>query len=78
MFVVYVLVVYAWWRSWFLFCHHASVDGVGVGCGHYELILVMHLLCMLASIHHYAYIDMIIVVVHEIMVCGWYGHALIT
>lgn len=56
-------------------CLHVEVDGVVVGYGRHEYMSVMHLLCISVSIHHYAYIDMVIVVVHEVMVCGWYSHA---
>ena len=76
--VVYVLIVYAWWWSWLQLSCHVKVDGVVVGSRRRECMSIMHLLCMLVSIRNYAYIDMVIVFVHEIMVCGWYGHALIT
>lgn len=46
-----------------------------VGCGHHECMLVMHWLCMIVLMCCYTYINMVIVVVHEIMVCGWYGDA---
>ena len=36
MFVVYVLVVYAWWWSLLQWCHHVEDDGVIVGCIHHE------------------------------------------
>ena len=52
-----------------------KIDGVVVVCIYCECVLVMHLLCMLVSIRHYAYIDMVIVVVPKVMVCGWYVHA---
>ena len=52
-----------------------EVDGVIVVCGRNECMLVIQLLCMSVSICNYAYIEMVIVVVHEVMVCGWYSHA---
>ncbi len=39
------------------------------------LYLVVMSVCRLCI--SYSYIDMVIVVVHDIMVCGRYGHALI-
>ena len=38
MFVVYVLVVYAWWWSLLQLCRHVEDDGVVVACGHHELM----------------------------------------
>jgi len=55
-----------------------EVDGVVVVCGHHECMSVMHWLCMSVLIYRYAYIDVIIVVMHEVIVCGWYGRALMT
>jgi len=52
-----------------------KVDGVVVGCICCEFLSVMHLLCMLVSIRHYTYIDMVIVVMHVVMVCGLCSHA---
>ena len=77
MLMVYVLIVYAWWWSWLQLCRHVNVDGVVLGCGCHECMLVMHWLCMLVLICCYTYIDMVIVVVNKVMVCGRYGHALI-
>ena len=74
MFVDYVIILYAWWFSLWQLFHHVEVDGVVVGCGRHECMSVMHWLCKLVLICFYAYIDMVIVVMHEIMVCGWYGH----
>jgi len=75
MLVVYVLVVYEWCWSWLHLCHHVKIDGVVVGCVCHECMSIMHCLCMSMLICCYAYIDTVIVVVHDIMVCGWYGHA---
>jgi len=49
-----------------------------VRCGLHESMLVIHLLCMPMIIYCYAYIDMVVVVMLEVMVCGRYGYALIT
>jgi len=43
-----------------------------VGYGRHECMLVMHWLCMLVLIYCYAYIDIIVVFMHEVMECGWY------
>jgi len=48
-----------------------KVDGVFVGCGRHECMLVMHSLCMSVSICHYAYIVMVKGVVHEVIVCSY-------
>ena len=55
-----------------------KVDGIDFGCGRHEYMSIMHWLCMLVFICCYEYIDMVIVFVHEVVVCGWYGHALLT
>ena len=68
MFMDYVLVVYAWWWSFLRLFHHVVVDGVVVGCDRHNFMLVMHLLCMLVYIRCYAFIFMVIVVVHEVIV----------
>ncbi len=54
-----------------------EVDGV-VGCGHHGCLSVMHLLCMSVLIYCYEYIEMVAVFMHKVIVCGWYGHTLIT
>lgn len=72
MLVGYVLVVYAWFWSSLHLCHHVKVDGIVVGCVYHECMSIMHSLCMLVFICCYPYIDMVIVVVHEIsMVMHW-------
>ena len=43
-----------------------------VGFARHECMSVMHWLCMSVLIYCYAYIDMVVVVMHEVMVCGWY------
>ncbi len=73
--MVCVLVVYAWCWSWLDLYHHVKVDVVFVGCVCHEGTSVMHWLCMLVLICRYAYTDLVIVVVHELIICGWYGHA---
>ena len=46
MLVAYVLVVHAWWWSWFQLCRHEKVDSVDVVFFYHEYMLVMHWLCM--------------------------------
>jgi len=77
MLMVYLLIVYVGCGSWLYLCHHLKVDGFVVGCVFREYMLAMHWLCMSMLICFYTYIDMVIVVVHDVMVCGRYGHALI-
>lgn len=87
MLVVYVLVVYAWWWPWLKWCLHVKVDGVfldvvvmsiGQLCPGYAC-QCLYVLCIhpCHTYLDYAYIDMVIVVVHEVMVCRRYGHDLI-
>ena len=47
-----------------------KVESVIVGCGRHECMSIMHWLCMSVLIYCYAYIDMVIVVMHEVMMCG--------
>jgi len=75
MVVVYVLIVSTWCWSWFHLCHHVKGDGVVVACVCHECISITHWLCRLMLISCYAYIYMVIAIVHETMVCGWRGHA---
>lgn len=49
-----------------------------VGCVRHERMLVMHFLSMSMIIYCYAYIGMVVVVMHEVVVCGWYDKTLIT
>lgn len=43
-----------------------------VGCGHHECMSIMRWLCMLVILYFYTYIEIVIVVMRDIMVCIWY------
>ena len=68
-FVVYVLVAYAWCWSWLQWCFHVNFDGVVVECVVMSIWLVMCFLYMSSSYLLLVYIDMLVVVMYEVMVC---------
>ena len=57
---------------------YVKVDGVFVGGSPHECMSVMDCLCTSVLACFYAYINMVVIFMHEVMVCGWYGHAVMT
>jgi len=82
--VLYLLVAYAWCWSWSQLCRHVKVDGVmlDVSITSIGQLCMLVFSCILYACMHtyvdYAYIDMRIVIMHEVLMCGFYGHALMT